>query len=247
MTRNRIKSGLLNNPTAGLLRCITPRNDVTNLVPSKKSAFTLAEVLITLGIIGVVAAMTLPALIQKQQTKETSARLKKFYSTIQQAIMLSETENGSVKYWNKPSIIRNEDGSYNTTQNDKLAEVFYDQYLAKYIKLSGRDYLSEDSRKRFQTKFSDGSAAFWGNGGCIDIVFDTNAGKNPNLLGYDRFVFLLCPTDKHPLTSYASSLSRDQAKEKCKTTPQYCSSVLQLDNWEFKEDYPWPTVKRKVY
>lgn len=32
-------------------------------------AFTLAEVLITLGIIGIVCAMTLPALIQKIRTK----------------------------------------------------------------------------------------------------------------------------------------------------------------------------------
>ena len=35
-----------------------------------KKAFTLAEVLITLGIIGVVAAMTLPALIQQNRNKE---------------------------------------------------------------------------------------------------------------------------------------------------------------------------------
>ena len=35
------------------------------LVPLKKAAFTLAEVLITLGIIGIVAAMTMPSLIQK--------------------------------------------------------------------------------------------------------------------------------------------------------------------------------------
>ena len=48
--------------TAGLPRSqdsLLPRNDM-----GKKAAFTLAEVLITLGIIGVVVAMTLPALIQ---------------------------------------------------------------------------------------------------------------------------------------------------------------------------------------
>lgn len=42
-----------------------------------KKAFTMAEVLITLGIIGIVAAMTLPALIKNHQRKETEARLKK--------------------------------------------------------------------------------------------------------------------------------------------------------------------------
>ncbi len=44
----------------------------------KKNAFTLAEVLITLGIIGVVAAMTLPTLIQKNNNSVVEARLKKF-------------------------------------------------------------------------------------------------------------------------------------------------------------------------
>lgn len=39
--------------------------------------FTLAEVLITLGIIGVVAALTLPALIQNYQKKATATSVKK--------------------------------------------------------------------------------------------------------------------------------------------------------------------------
>ena len=50
------------------------------LVPSKRVAFTLAEVLITLGIIGVLAAMTMPALIQNHREKVTVTKLKKFYS-----------------------------------------------------------------------------------------------------------------------------------------------------------------------
>ena len=57
--------------------------------PSIKPGFTLAEVLITLGIIGVVAAMTIPSIVQKQNQKEATSRLKKFYSTMSQAIMLS--------------------------------------------------------------------------------------------------------------------------------------------------------------
>ncbi len=42
-----------------------------------RKGFTLAEVLITLGIIGIVAALTLPSLIQKYQEKVTLERLKK--------------------------------------------------------------------------------------------------------------------------------------------------------------------------
>ena len=47
--------------------------------------FTLAEVLITLGIIGVVVALTLPALIANHREKETVVRLKKAYSTLSNA------------------------------------------------------------------------------------------------------------------------------------------------------------------
>ena len=43
----------------------------------RKSAFTLAEVLITLGIIGVVAAMTLPTLVNDKQNKELQTQFKK--------------------------------------------------------------------------------------------------------------------------------------------------------------------------
>lgn len=53
----------------------------------KKFGFTLAEVLITLGIIGVIAALTLPSLIQKKQTKELETGLKVAYSLINQAII----------------------------------------------------------------------------------------------------------------------------------------------------------------
>ena len=48
----------------------------------RRAAFTLAEVLITLGIIGVVAAMTMPAIISSYQKKQTVSQLKKAYSLL---------------------------------------------------------------------------------------------------------------------------------------------------------------------
>ena len=65
-----------------------------------KKAFTMAEVLITLGIIAVVAAMTLPALIQKYNIQVTEVRLKKFYSIFNQAILQSTLKNGPYEGWN---------------------------------------------------------------------------------------------------------------------------------------------------
>lgn len=58
------------------------------------SAFTLAEVLITLAIIGVVAAITIPTLMNKISDAETTAKLKKEYSILSQAAMNAANENG---------------------------------------------------------------------------------------------------------------------------------------------------------
>lgn len=66
---------------------------------SPKSAFTLAEVLITLGIIGVVAALTIPSLVQKYQEKQAVTALKKVYSTLQSAYTMAVQENGTPENW----------------------------------------------------------------------------------------------------------------------------------------------------
>ena len=82
-------------------------NNIKNLVsqcpsaffPKKKFAFTLAEVLITLGIIGIVAAMTIPTLMQKYYEKQTVTKLKETYSILSQALKLCGEENGYPEEW----------------------------------------------------------------------------------------------------------------------------------------------------
>ena len=61
---------------------------------SSTSAFTLAEVLITLGIIGVVATLTLPTLITNYKNKEYATRAKRTYSLINQAVQKYQAEEG---------------------------------------------------------------------------------------------------------------------------------------------------------
>ena len=59
-----------------------------------KSGFTLAEVLITLGIIGVVAAMTIPTLITNTRSQQYRTRYKKSISTLSQAAKMSQAQYG---------------------------------------------------------------------------------------------------------------------------------------------------------
>ncbi|HIS83933.1 TPA: prepilin-type N-terminal cleavage/methylation domain-containing protein [Candidatus Scatenecus faecavium] len=64
-----------------------------------KKGFTLAEVLITLGIIGIIAAMTLPTVIKNNQRKEAEAKLKKAYSAVSQAFLAAQAKHGEAKDW----------------------------------------------------------------------------------------------------------------------------------------------------
>ena len=64
------------------------------ILGNKQLAFTLAEVLVTLGIIGVVAAMTLPSIIDNSRNKQLESALKKSYSTLSQALDMYYAEEG---------------------------------------------------------------------------------------------------------------------------------------------------------
>ena len=67
---------------------LVPRNDSKELNDfKKKAAFTLAEVLITLGIIGIVAAMTIPTLVANYQQKSLNTQFKKAYALINQTLL----------------------------------------------------------------------------------------------------------------------------------------------------------------
>lgn len=72
-----------------------------------RAAFTLAEILITLGIIGVVAALVMPSLIASYREKAAVVKLKKFYSVISQAYQSAIFDNGSPDGWN---LIASADG-----------------------------------------------------------------------------------------------------------------------------------------
>ena len=83
-----------------------------------KKAFTLAEVLITLGIIGVVAAMTIPTLISNISRKQHLVAFKKKYAEITEAIKLSVIDNSETIKWDY------------TLDDDE----FFAVYLAPYLK-----------------------------------------------------------------------------------------------------------------
>ena len=118
----------------------------------RKIAFTLAEVLITLGIIGIIAAMTLPTLIQKHQEKQTVSQLKKFYSVMNSAYMMAKNEYGSIDNWGLTKSFTNsaEDNADIINSNTSL-DKFIDT-ITPYLKVTSKCYYSDSSCSTYEAK-----------------------------------------------------------------------------------------------
>ncbi len=190
----------------------------------KHAAFTLAEILVTLGVIGIVAAMTIPNLINNYQEKVTVTKVKKMYSTLNQAVKLAEVDNGPVITWDLP---KNVNGG-----SQKLYE-----YLKPYLKVA-KECVEDNSANCLDTSlkyyYLNGSAwtIFYGDGGYVRIIladgsliwlrsiiisdwcneldsgtltcgmfwYDVNGKDSPNRMGKDIFSFFLTPKGIIPHT-----------------------------------------------
>ena len=200
---------------------------------SRKIAFTLAEVLITLGIIGVVAALTIPTLMANHRRKVTATRLKQSYNILYNAIKASEAENGSWLYWDAP-----EKGG-NTKE-------FAEKYILPYLKYTdvGENTVFDGIPVKYYIKLVNGTTVGLSMGLCLDFVVDINGEKAPNKWGYDQFDFLL--NIKQSDNGYPKEFgpkgrgaTRETLLQKCGgTSLQECAGLIELDGWEIAKDYP---------
>ncbi len=99
---------------------------------NNNNGFILAEVLITLGIIGIVSAMTLPALIAKHKKTVTATQLKKAYSTILQAFTMAQKDYGDISNW---EFIKTKSVSGDLSPLKDSLNIFANRYLIPYIKI----------------------------------------------------------------------------------------------------------------
>ena len=176
-----------------------------------KKGFTLAEVLITLGIIGVVAAMTLPSVITNSRNKQLEVGLKKSYSVISQALNQYQAETGErITFENqgihtlKPILMKYfktvQDCGFGTDVNKACIPNKY--YLPEEDKADARGYRTYDGKAEINMgAFDDGQFVL--NDGSLILIqndpisstlllisVDVNGyNKKPNRLGHDLFVF----------------------------------------------------------
>ena len=232
-----------------------PRNDI-----AKKAAFTLAEVLITLGIIGIVAAMTLPTLIASYNKQECSVRLKKFYSTMSNALNLATIDYGAMRYWEFPTT------QNNGPQMAKFAKTYLFPYLTG-LRECGDENEGASECFKYGSKifnqglpavyiFSDGSCFGMNIGGSnesagnIHIYYDYNCMKRPNEYGKDVFDFIIRWYKYYDQYTFKAGgygvhdkTTREEFLNYCKNATGNgrgeCAGLIQYDGWEIKDDYPW--------
>lgn len=182
-----------------------------------RKGFTLAEVLITLGIIGVVAALTLPTLIEKHREQVTVAKVKKFYSTINQALQFAINENGTIDQWNYAEANKQSnkffdyfrpylkitkdcgsksgcigDGVYSTLNNS--SSMNYDTHPSYYkVILNDGSFMWLRQNMPSSANFNGScSEADWGySNSCGGIWIDVNGKAKPNVIGRDTFAFAI--------------------------------------------------------
>lgn len=177
-----------------------------------KYGFTLAEVLITLVIIGVVAAMTIPTVINNTKKQEYVSKLKKVYSTLTQATNLIIAEEGPVPVWSdekgvvhgyyKKKLVNAKECGYNTG--------CFEQGPYKYLN-NGYSGNWDAVGSYYKLILADGVQINLGafnpacdtvsvdeENICMGIDVDLNGGKGPNAVGRDVFEFLLKKDGLYP-------------------------------------------------
>ena len=228
-----------------------------HLFTFKKCAFTLAEVLITLGIIGVVAALTISNVIQDYQKKQTVVQLRKVYNDINNAVKLSEIDNGPMSQWDyvqTPSC-----------SNYECLSPFLEKYYLPYF--NGAQLLKKSELPNYSRSMASFLSLpyirlnngvllqFFGNipVGYIWLIADINGEKEPNKVGRDIFVFDAYKngtsvykikfwghnyTNKDALTSPSGQYScrKDNNHHYANF---HCGRLIELNNWEIPKDYPW--------
>ena len=127
--RNRL-SALTSFARQSLASLLSQNNSLNCFVrQSRKSAFTLAETLIVMGIIGVVAALTLPNLNSSTGDKEKVAKVKKIYSNLNDALGRAQAVYGPIDEWCSNLFSDSYDGFADCQQRKS-------ERLTEFLKLS---------------------------------------------------------------------------------------------------------------
>lgn len=230
-----------------------------------ETGFTLAEVLITLGIIGVVAAMTIPTLVNNYQKKVTVTGLQKVYSEFSQAYTASQAQNGDATDWSAADPYYSRANILTFWQTYffpylKISKIcdsadgsdFYDCWSSDIKNLDGTLYSATDVNTAYNLTFilADGATVYTASAPNYGSIYvDINGKSKPNVLGKDVFRLDFGYNGLNGLHIDGYDRTRSDilngtppnAINSCNKAYRgtMCGSVIQKDGWQIKDDYPW--------
>lgn len=223
----------------------------------KEFGVTLAEILITLGIIGIVAAMTIPMLITNYQKRSTATQLKKAYSLLVNASRQAIADDDLI--YNPPEVY---DVTFGTHDKYGIFATYFAPYMSgSTIKnsLPSWEAKTPAGKDAYYTNFGKGCYMV-NNGMCFimqnhgtnyfHITVDLNGPSGPNRVGRDVFYFGLHFVDTGIIIDgkvYAvtSNTSNAELIKRCgKEDTQWlggstCTELIMRNGWEIPQNYPW--------
>ena len=222
---------------------------------SIKPAFTLAEILITLGIIGVIAALTLPMLIANYQKQVTVNKLQKSYSILNQAFKQSELDNGSSEFWQETFEIGIQEYFERYWKpyfaNITLCKIYNEcgyNLIQPFSGLNNWKSALAITSDRIKLKTSDGTLFLFTDSTVnsegeriplFDVYIDINGGKEPNIFGKDVFIFRRVAGKG--IVPACNNLTQREVESSCSRNGQgsCCAAKIIRDGWKINNDYPW--------
>lgn len=198
-----------------------------------RQAFTLAEVIVVIGIIGIIASMTIPTLVHNIQDIEFQNKMKKEYSVLSEAFQLIKNENGgsfvdALASCSNPSICISEVfkqkllylESCDTNDGTNINICFPALSRIKFLNGNSANdmYVGNSYTEGLVLKDGTSLALELGNASCTDttgiynnncgwVTVDVNGIKPPNTWGRDIYVFQLYSDAIRPCTPVQSAPS----------------------------------------
>ena len=208
----------------------------------KKTAFTLAEVLVTLGIIGVVSAMTVPSLMQNYQRQSYVTQLHKVYNELSQALVRYQNDKNAVNLseagMTTVAAAQNFIKDYMKVVSEcpaVEAPCFADSYKTMAGAAVTDSYFTFKGIKSYV--LASGAAVRPGydkkNEKLLNLLIDINGQKGPNILGRDLFflgIYNNGTIDTYSDEVVSAPLTKEQ-RDACNVVWKPFGDILNA-NWE---------------
>lgn len=161
---------------------------------NKKFAFTLSEVLVTMGIIGVISALTVPTLVNNYQRKAQALQFRKTVTDIGNAVDMLITEEGKSKfsattyYNNLDGFVRDKLKTIKTCSKDETNKCFANENYNTINGAAGSAFTCEGNA---YVLASSAAICMTKSGTSVKVNIDVNGQDGPNIGGRDMFIFMI--------------------------------------------------------